>query len=269
MAQLPRVAVLGRGPTAGVTVFALVDSGLDARLFVPAAAPARPVVTGAERPATVTAAPTPAEDYLRERGLADRITRLDGDSGIRPDDTRPVDTGRRPFDLRGSDQQVTRWDVVVVTEDPVEDQAEDQADRAAGPSIGSPLFGGVFSLDTDGVYRCGRLPGSVDGSVDGADTVRLADAQGRWISEYLRGRYLLPPRSVMLAAAGLPAAGPASWLRSHADRLRASWHGRHRRPGRPAVQGYLRWLGAELRRGRARAAEGGYPIPVPSLITAE
>ncbi|WP_322759620.1 hypothetical protein [Frankia sp. Cr2] len=266
MAQLPRVAVLGRGPTAGVTVFALVDSGLDAHLFVPAAAPARPVVAGAERPATVTAAPTPAEDYLRERGLADRVTRLDGDSGIRPDDTRPGDTGRRPFDLRDSDQQVTRWDVVVLTEDPV----EDPVGRAPGPTVGPPLFGGVFSLDTDGVYRCGRLPDPVGtpsrGSVDSADTVQLADAQGRWISEYLRGRYLLPPRSVMLAAAGLPAAGSGSWPRSRCDRLRASWHPRH---GPSAVQGYLRWLGAELRRGRARAAEGGYPIPVPSLITAE
>ncbi|WP_131769561.1 hypothetical protein [Candidatus Protofrankia californiensis] len=91
------------------------------------------------------------------------------------------------------------------------------------------------------------------------DAVRLAEAQARWLGEYLRGRYLLPLRSAMLTAASTPRP-----LRSLADDLR----NRRLRPHhRSDVDAYLRWLGAEVRQGRARAAAGGYPLPVPSLIT--
>ncbi len=230
MAQLPRVAVLGGGRTADVTVSALVDSGLHARLFV-----------------------------------GDKIHPV----GIHPDAA-----GRRPFDIQDNERQVTRWDVVVLT--------DDLDDLVLGsPAISSSLFGGVFDPETEGVYRCGRLPGpgpraaprpgaAPTGPLAVADAVRLADAQSRWIGEYLRGRYLLPPRSAMLAAAGLTATrrtatGSASWPRPRSEAPHARWL---RAPGQTAVRGYLRWLGAELRRGRARAAEGGYPLPVPSLIAA-
>ncbi len=100
--------------------------------------------------------------------------------------------------------------------------------------------------------------GSTD-APDSPDAVRLAEAQARWLGEYLRGRYLLPPRSAMLTAAG--AAGP---LRSLADDLRDRWLRPHHGS---AVDAYLRWLEAEVRHGRARAAAGGYPLPVPSLVT--
>ncbi len=232
MAQLPRVAVLGGGRTAGVTVSALVDSGLPAHLFI-----------------------------------GDRIHPVDvHPDGLRADGLHPDAAGRRPFDIQDNERQVTRWDVVVLT--------DDLDDLVPGsPAMSSSLFGGVFDPETEGVYRCGRLPrpgAAPAGPVAVADAVRLADAQSRWIGEYLRGRYLLPSRSAMLAAAGLrptrrTATGSASWPRPRSETLHARWL---RAPGQTAVRGYLRWLGAELRRGRARAAEGGYPLPVPSLIAA-
>jgi hypothetical protein len=215
----------------------------------------------------MVAAPTPAEEYLRGHGLAERstrLTRLDGGSQV-----HPVDNGRRPFDIRVDDQQVTCWDAVVRTGD----SRDSPADHTPGsPAVPPLLFGGVFDPETEGVYWCGRLPapaapspgaGAVTG-VAAPDASRLADAQARWISEYLRGRYLLPPRSVMVTAAGMTATGRATgWPRSPGDLPGTAWA---RIRGCGAVAYYLHRLGAELRRGRARAAEGGYPLPVPSLV---
>ncbi len=254
--QLPRAAVLGNGPVAGATLCALVDSGLDARLFLTS-----------EKDLTT-------EAYLRERGLADRGTRFGGTGKV-----HPVDDGRRPFDVQPSNQAATRWDVVILAGD-----ITGRTETGTGPFAVPPArFGGVFDPDAEGVYRCGHLPlaGSLPSDTalpsettlpsDTADIIRLAEAQGRWVGEYLRGRYLLPARSAMLAAAGAP-----GWRRSRAagllDRWPAGpgWHHGRTAAGVTAVDvtvdGYLRWLSGELRRGRARAAEGGYPLPVPSLI---
>jgi hypothetical protein len=215
-------------------------------------------------PAALAAAPAPAEEYLRGHGLAGRSTRLDGGSQV-----HPVDNGRRPFDIRVDDRQVTRWDAVIYARD----SSGSPADHTPGPpAVPPPLFGGVFDPETEGVYWCGRLPSPAAPSA-GAETVtgvtapdagRLTDAQARWISEYLRGRYLLPPRSVMVTAAGMAATSRAAgWPRSYGDLPRAAWA---QLRGRSAVDCYLYRLGAELRRGRARAADGGYPLPVPSLV---
>ncbi len=141
------------------------------------------------------------------------------------------------------------------------------------------MFGGVFDPDTEGVYGCavlthrsgeanparGRLsrlvaPEAISVTDSVTDSVRLAEAQARWLGEYLRGRYLLPPRSVMLAATG--AAGAS---RSPVGGPRGRWSRPRHRGG---VDAYLRWLAAEVRRGRARAAAARYPLPVPSLLTA-
>ncbi|WP_445548780.1 hypothetical protein, partial [Frankia sp. CiP1_Cm_nod2] len=119
VAQLPRVAVFGAGPAAGTALRALVDSGLDAHLFVthdraardagggPAAAPpsstGEPAGAGKEPPAG-------SGEFPDERGFAGRFTRLDSDGyGI-----RPVDGDRRPFDVRVGGQPATRWDAVVL-----------------------------------------------------------------------------------------------------------------------------------------------------------
>ncbi|WP_131784914.1 hypothetical protein [Protofrankia symbiont of Coriaria ruscifolia] len=271
MAQLPRVAVFGAGPAAETTLRVLVDSGLDAHLFV-----TRDVVGN----------------------VVGNV--VDGNYEV-----RPVDDGRRPFDIRAGDQPATRWDVVVLTGGITGSIAEKVAPHrlTRSPAVPPPLFGGVFDPDAEGVYGCGcleRRSSSADpfrsrprirdrkrtrdcltGAVAGrdlpvsgstgtgtgdaagsTDAVRLAEAQARWLGEYLRGRYLLPPRSAMLTAASTPR--PLRSLRSLADDLR----NRRLRPHhRSDVDAYLRWLGAEVRQGRARAAAGGYPLPVPSLIT--
>ena len=92
-------------------------------------------------------------------------------------------------------------------------------------------FGGVFHPDVEGLFW-----------VDGDSAV--AAEQGRWIGEYLRGRYLLPARSVMVSGRGpLGRAGGA----------RRGWAWRIA-------------LRRELRRGHERAALAGYPLPVPSRL---
>jgi hypothetical protein len=75
----------------------------------------------------------------------------------------------------------------------------------------------------------------------GPVAARIAWEQARWIGEYLRGRYLLPPRSAMLTGLG--------------PRRRTT-------PGGGA-QAYLTALERERHAGRARAAAAGYPLPVP------
>ncbi|WP_139342105.1 hypothetical protein [Protofrankia sp. BMG5.30] len=276
VAQLPRVAVFGAGPAAGTALRVLIDSGLDAHLFVthdrathdadgPAAVPPSP--TGGPAGADGES-PRTGGEFPDERGFAGRFTRLDsGGYGI-----HPQDDGRRPFDVRGGDQPVTRWDAVVLlggVVGPVVGKAAAYR-LSSPPAVPSALFGGVFNPDAEGVYGCGVLPGGVSpgsgpgpaggtGAISVTDAVRLAEAQARWLGEYLRGRYLLPPRSVMLAATG--AAGAS---RSPVGDLRGRWSRPHHRGG---VDAYLRWLAAEVRRGRARAAAGRYPLPVPSLLT--
>jgi hypothetical protein len=80
----------------------------------------------------------------------------------------------------------------------------------------------------------------------------LAEAQGAWIGEYLRGDYALPP-------------GPE--LRRDMQRERQRMFKRYVASKRHTMQvdydDYLLDLDKELRRGRERAAKAGRPLPVP------
>ncbi|WP_242424308.1 hypothetical protein, partial [Frankia sp. EI5c] len=184
---------------------------------------------------------------LDEFGLIDRLTALPGPltlssaPGWRPPFTLPGGglPGVRHTSLPGQDA------IVFVGAPPAPGLEPPSAtatstDLGTGTSTGTRpgsaappppwsrgrFFGGVFHTELEGVFRVSPDP-------------ELAGPQGRWIGEYLRGRYLLPARSVMIrdpAAAGV------------------------RRPARR----YLKGLARELRQGHARASRAGYPLPVPA-----
>jgi dimethylaniline monooxygenase (N-oxide forming) len=84
-------------------------------------------------------------------------------------------------------------------------------------------------------------------------TMPLAEAQGRWVAEYLRGEYHLPPRSDM---------------ERHMHRERAAMFKRYVASQRHTMQvdfdNYLHELDRERRRGAARAAAAGHVLPVPA-----
>ena len=82
----------------------------------------------------------------------------------------------------------------------------------------------------------------------------LAEAQGRWIAEYLRGAYVLPPEQL---------------LRREIAADRAAMQDRYVSSKRHTIQvdfdDYLFHLDRERQRGRARAAAAGSLLPVASL----
>jgi hypothetical protein len=238
--------VIGSGLSSAIALAALVDGGLDAR-------------------GVCTAVPPPdAEDVLTTRGVDERLMRLDARVRL---DVRSCRDGDCRFEIVADDETIDHVDAVVLGElgGPGSSLA------GATPSAGGPVtrFGGVFDPDSDGVYLVGIYPeGMVSPPVpeDGrardpagspassagsgvAAPGELAWAQARWVGEYLRGRYLLPERSVMLGHPGLPAP----------RRLGQLMHLGRERPG---VAGYLARLEREQRRGRGRAAAASYPLPV-------
>jgi hypothetical protein len=215
--QLPRVAVIGGDLAGAVALAELVDGGLTVAAFAVAADPADPV-----DPAGPADPVDPAAAYLAARGLTDRLIRLET-GGL---DIRPGDGARRPFQIWGDGTSRGIWDAVVLTPAAPDRGAPDGLPAAAGH-----CYGGVFHPDVEGVYRVG------------AGRPAVVAAQARWIGEYLRGRYLLPARSSMIAHPGLRRYGPRPW----------------------AGRRYLARLEGELRRGRARAARAGYPLPVPAV----
>lgn len=114
-------------------------------------------------------------------------------------------------------------------------------------------FGGVFLPDRDGVYVVGAAPLAGARGAGAASDRETMLAQARWLGEYLRGRYLLPQRSEMLAHLGLRPTPVLSRLARPSGR----------------THDYRRRLALEVRRGRARAAAAGYPLPVPATTEAK
>ncbi|MEX5707545.1 hypothetical protein AB1484_04285 [Parafrankia sp. FMc6] len=240
MSRLPRLAVVidtGSGPGAPppgagtAALIALVDGGLDG-IGVIAGDPSSPPAREAAR-------------TLGEFGMADRLTIVPGPLVLR---TGP--DGGRPFaldipdpagvGLAGVGLGLARQDAVVFVgaPPPAVPPAGDEGEpgQVSAPRSWSEeyFFAGVFHQEVEGLYRVSAEP-------------ELAAAQGSWIGEYLRGRYLLPSRPAMVSASGRSAGGPP------ADRA-----------GQLRRRLYLRALTREVRRGHARAASAGYPLPVPA-----
>ncbi|CAO5182323.1 conserved hypothetical protein [Frankia sp. AiPs1] len=237
MTGLPRVAVLGLDAATAAAAISLVDGGLMVALFAPA--PAAP------------------DDIapLAAYGCADRLTTLVPPSlrlsaagpGAPPfhiHGTPAEGEARTPTQTTGTDtgagadaEPLGTFEAVVLNADTehllprtltqastrASTEADAQADSEPAGSARPPRFGGVFDSQAAWVFHVGGPP-------------ELAAAQGRWIGEYLRGRYALP----------LPTP-----------------HGRGR-PRRAGVRGALAELDRELLAGHVRAATAGYPLPTPS-----
>jgi cation diffusion facilitator CzcD-associated flavoprotein CzcO len=115
----------------------------------------------------------------------------------------------------------------------------------SAPGNDLPLYRRVFHPDIRNVFFIGLLQplGAI---------MPLAEAQGAWVGEYLRGDYALPP---------LPE------LRRDMEQERRRMFKRYVASKRHTMQvdydDYLLDLEKELRRGRERAVQAGRPLPVP------
>src|SRR3954467_14949957 len=152
--------------------------------------------------------------------------------------------------VRFSDASVEKADVIVYcTGYKVTFPFFDESFLSA-PDNDLPLFRRVFHPDIRNVFFIGLLQplGAI---------MPLAEAQGGWIGEYLRGDYALPPAPV---------------LRRDMQRERERMFKRYVASKRHTMQvdydDYLLDLEKELRRGRERAAKAGRPLPVPPLAGA-
>ncbi|MDP8968805.1 MAG: NAD(P)-binding domain-containing protein, partial [Actinomycetota bacterium] len=83
-------------------------------------------------------------------------------------------------------------------------------------------------------------------------TMPLAEAQGQWIAEYLRGEYHLPSPRAMEAD-----------IRREQARMRRRYVASERHTIQVDFDSYLFDLRRERRRGAARAAAAGHTLPVP------
>ena len=119
-------------------------------------------------------------------------------------------------------------------------------DLISAPDNDLPLFRRVFHPDVPNVFFLALLQPL------GA-TMPLAEAQGQWIADYLRGEYHLPP--------------PGE-LREDMRRERGAMFKRYVRSKRHTMQidfdDYLHQLGRERRAGAVRARRAGYRLPVPA-----
>jgi dimethylaniline monooxygenase (N-oxide forming) len=149
--------------------------------------------------------------------------------------------------IRFSDGTVEKADVVVYCTGYKVTFPFFDPDFLSAPDNDLPLYRRVFHPDVRNVFFIGLLQplGAI---------MPLAEAQGGWIGEYLRGEYALPP-------------GPE--LRRDMQRERERMFKRYVASKRHTMQvdydDYLLDLERELARGRERAASAGRPLPIPAL----
>ncbi|MCK9893760.1 hypothetical protein [Frankia sp. AgB32] len=215
MTGLPRLAVLGLDVASAAATISLVDGGLEVTTFacgpIPSDARAALAAYGCEDRLVGV-----ATDTLR-LATADPATPPFAIHGVRTDP--PTDPGPDPTPAdTAADDLLGIFDAVVLT---------GHTERLLPVRTGSPRFGGVFDRRVVWAFHV-------------TDPPELATAQGRWIGEYLRGRYALPEPAAMDAATatGRPRRGGAGRA-ARAERDR------------------------ERRAGHARAAATGYPVPRP------
>jgi dimethylaniline monooxygenase (N-oxide forming) len=123
-------------------------------------------------------------------------------------------------------------------------------DFISAPDNDLPLFRRVFHPEVDSVFFLSLLQPL------GA-TMPIAEAQGQWIADYLRGEYALPPRDEL-----------------HEDmrRERERMFKRYVRSKRHTMQidfdDYLHQVGKERTRGAERARARGFSLTVPPRAAA-
>ncbi len=88
-------------------------------------------------------------------------------------------------------------------------------------------------------------------------TMPLAEAQGRWLADYLHGDYHLPSRRAVDAD-----------IRREAERMRKRYVASKRHTIQVDFDRYLYDLARERRRGAERARKAGNALPVPARVAA-
>jgi dimethylaniline monooxygenase (N-oxide forming) len=116
----------------------------------------------------------------------------------------------------------------------------------SAPDNDLPLYRRVFHPDIRNVFFVGLLQplGAI---------MPLAEAQGGWIGEYLRGDYALPPGPELRAD-----------MQRERDRMFKRYVASKRHTMQVDYDEYLLDLEKELARGRERAARAGRSLPVPA-----
>jgi hypothetical protein len=83
----------------------------------------------------------------------------------------------------------------------------------------------------------------------------LSEAQGRWVADYLSGRYALPSEAEM-----------RSFMAADMAKMQKRYVASKRHTIQVDFDDYLYELGKELAAGEARAQSSGYQLPVEALV---
>jgi cation diffusion facilitator CzcD-associated flavoprotein CzcO len=118
------------------------------------------------------------------------------------------------------------------------------ADFISAPDNHIELFRRVFHPEVDDVFFVALLQPL------GA-TMPLAEAQGQWIADYLKGEYALPPRPALLQD-----------IEDEAAAMRKRYVASKRHTIQVDFDDYLHALGKERRAGAERARRHGFRLPV-------
>jgi cation diffusion facilitator CzcD-associated flavoprotein CzcO len=115
----------------------------------------------------------------------------------------------------------------------------------SAPDNDLPLFRRVFHPDVDNVFFIGLLQplGAI---------MPLADVQAQWVSDYLAGRYHLPPKAELERD-----------IAAERDRMFKRYVASKRHTMQVDFDDYLVALSKERRKGAERARAAGYRPPVP------
>jgi hypothetical protein len=118
------------------------------------------------------------------------------------------------------------------------------ADLISAPENHIELFRRVFHPEFDDVFFVALLQPL------GA-TMPLAEAQGQWIADYLKGEYALPPRPALLQD-----------IEDETAAMRKRYVASKRHTIQVDFDDYLHALGKERRAGGERARRQGFALPV-------
>jgi dimethylaniline monooxygenase (N-oxide forming) len=118
------------------------------------------------------------------------------------------------------------------------------ADFISAPDNHIELFRRVFHPEVDDLFFVALLQPL------GA-TMPLAEAQGQWIADYLKGEYVLPPRPALLQE-----------IEDDATAMRKRYVASKRHTIQVDFDDYLHALGKERRAGAERARRHGFRLPV-------
>ncbi|HVS28294.1 MAG TPA: NAD(P)-binding domain-containing protein [Solirubrobacteraceae bacterium] len=119
-------------------------------------------------------------------------------------------------------------------------------DFISAPDNDLPLYRRVFHPEIDNVFFLALLQPL------GA-TMPLAEAQAKWVAQYLRGEYALPSRAEMLAD-----------IEDERKRMFKRYVKSKRHTMQIDFDDYMWELPKELRRGADRARERGFSLPIPA-----